>query len=115
MYDNWKGIVLWRWLTSQVHILRALSVSLALFAPAVSGLEEVKKQLESSLGPEEFQRKLSRAMSRVSESRSQGGSIADIVSALRSRSASVHSCNCLMLMRRGWNLDSVPFVVLERI
>ncbi|XP_063223005.1 ATP-binding cassette sub-family C member 3-like [Bacillus rossius redtenbacheri] len=58
---------------------------------AEQNLEEVKQQLESSLGAEEFQRKLSRAMSRVSESRSQAGSLADIVSALRSRSGSVHS------------------------
>nr|CAD7452939.1 unnamed protein product [Timema tahoe] len=54
-------------------------------------LEEIKQQLENSLGPEEFQRKLSRAISRVSESRSQAGSLADLTADTRSRTSSVHS------------------------
>nr|CAD7572885.1 unnamed protein product [Timema californicum] len=46
-------------------------------ATSEADLEEIKQQLESSLGPEEFQRKFNRAISRVSDSRSENGSIGD--------------------------------------
>nr|CAD7423725.1 unnamed protein product [Timema monikensis] len=46
-------------------------------ATSEADLEEIKQQLESSLGPEEFQRKFNRAISRISDSRSENGSIGD--------------------------------------
>nr|CAD7448332.1 unnamed protein product [Timema bartmani] len=76
-------------------------------------LEEIKQQLENSLGPEEFQRKLSRAISRVSESRSQAGSLADLTADTRSRTSSVHSMLSIVSaksagsMRRLNHLNSV--------
>ncbi|CAG2061368.1 unnamed protein product, partial [Timema podura] len=76
-------------------------------------LEEIKQQLENSLGPEEFQRKLSRAISRVSESRSQAGSLADLTADTRSRTSSMHSMLSIVSaksagsMRRLNHLNSV--------
>ncbi|XP_063222702.1 multidrug resistance-associated protein 1-like [Bacillus rossius redtenbacheri] len=54
-------------------------------------LEEVKRQLESTLGKEEAERKLNRAISQVSETRSLVGSTGGTATPFASRSGSVRS------------------------
>jgi hypothetical protein len=41
----------------------------------ISDLDEIKQQLENTIGTEELQQKLKRARSRVSESQSDSGSV----------------------------------------
>ncbi|XP_063223011.1 multidrug resistance-associated protein 1-like [Bacillus rossius redtenbacheri] len=79
-------------------------------ATSEADFEELKQQLEGDLGTDEFQRKLSRAISKVSESRSLSGSIGDTQSLRRRFSVASTKSGTLSASRSGSrsHLNKVP-------